>query len=102
MTKKEIAKAKSILDKKVEVYFDYANRDDYPDKPCVRRAVAMAQNTVFDIAEILHNLGVISWEECCEYWSKVGLVDDVNETCPYKECGANVDGFCKYTQGESE
>lgn len=100
MTVKEKAKFKSILDKKVEVYFDFANRNDYPDKPCVRRAVSTAQNTVFNLAEVLHNCGVISWEECCEYWSKVGLVDEINENCPFTKCGANINGVCKYTNEE--
>lgn len=100
MTETEKSKFKSILDDKVEAYFDFANRDDYPDKPCVRRAVFTAQNTVFNLADALHNCGVISWEECCEYWSKVGLVDEYNENCKFTECGANVDGVCKYTDKE--
>jgi hypothetical protein len=98
MTKQEIKNIKQLLDKKVEIYFDFFNRDDYPDKPCVRKNVAILQNTVFTLAEFLHELRFITWEECCEYWSKVGFVDEFNENCKYENCGANINGICEYTK----
>lgn len=97
MNKRDKAKLKQILDDKVKEYFDFFNRDDCPDRPCVHRAVATAQNTVFNFAEMMWHIGVITWEECCEYWAKVGIVDGCNEKCKFTECGANIDGVCKYT-----
>lgn len=97
MTKAEKQKLKEELDGKVNAYFMYWNRDDYPDKPCVRRAVDTLQNTVFNLAEVMWHCGVITWEECCEYWAKVGIVEaDEDEKCQYFKCGANENGVCKY------
>ena len=96
MTIKEKQKFISILDKKVETYLDFVNRKDYPDKPCVRRAVDCLQNIVFNLAEILCDCKVITWEQCCEYWAKVGLVDEYNNNCKFTDCGANINGVCKY------
>lgn len=96
MTKAEKAKMKNLLDEKVKSYHDFKSRDDFPDKPCVRRAVCTLQNTVFNLAEVLWHCEIISWEECCEYWSKVDLTEG-NEDCQFTNCGANIDGVCKYT-----
>ena len=96
MTIKEKAKVKKKVDAKVDAYFNFIKRDDYPDKPCVRRAVDMLQNSVFTLAEFLYHCKFISWEECCEYWTKVGLLEE-QEKCKFTKCGANIDGFCKYT-----
>ena len=95
MTKAEKQELKSMLENKVKIYLEFASRDDYPDKPCVRRAVDMAQNTVFNLAEIMWHMKVITWEECCEYWMKVGLVEE-DEQCVLTKCGANENGVCKY------
>ncbi len=89
---------KKTLDKYVNTYFEYLNRDDYPEKPCVRKAVTMLQDRVFTLAEFLKELEVITWEECCEYWSKVGCVDEFNEMCKFTNCGANINGVCEYTK----
>lgn len=101
MNKTEKAKLKSMLDDKVKVYLEFSNRDDYPDKPCVRRAVYTLQNTVFNLAEVLWDFGVITWEVCCEYWSKVSITDD-NENCPFLKCGANTNGVCEYVKKEGD
>ena len=95
MTKAEKEELKAMLEKKVEAYFEFVRRDDYPDKPCVRRAVDILQNTVFNLAEIMWHMKVITWEECCEYWAKVGLVDE-DAKCKFTNCGANIDGNCEY------
>lgn len=100
MTIKEKQKFKSILDKKVETYLDFVNRSDYPDKPCVGRAVNSLRNIVFNLAEILYDCKVIAWEECCEYWAKVGFVDEYNSNCKFKDCSANINGVCKYANEE--
>lgn len=107
MTIKEKQKFKSFLDKNVETYIYFVNRSDYPDKPCVSRAVDSLQiivfnlqNIVFNLAEILYDCKVIAWEECCEYWAKVGLVDEYNNNCKFKDCSANINGVCKYANEE--
>lgn len=99
MTKKEKENFKSIIDNKVRQYNDFVNRDDYPDKPCVRRAVYTLQNTVFNLAEVMWSCDIFTWEECCEYWSKVGLTEG-NEECIFTTCKANINGICKYSMKE--
>ena len=79
MSGKDIIACKKTLDRYVDSYFQYLNRDDYPDRPCVRKAVSMSQDRVFMLAEYLHELKIITFEECCEYWAKVGFVDEFNE-----------------------
>lgn len=98
MKQTEIQKMKKMLDQKVDTYFEFVNRDDYPDKPCVRKNVSMLQNIVFTLAEFMYHMKFITFEECCEYWSKVGFVDEFNEQCQFTECGANIDGICEYTK----
>lgn len=98
MNKTEKQAIKAMLDKKVENYFLFVNRDDYPDKPCVRKNVAMLQSEVFTLADFLLQLNFITFEECCEYWAKVGFVDEFNEKCKFTECGANINGICEYTE----
>lgn len=100
MNIKEKTKIKEMLDRKVDTYFEFLSRDDYPEKPCVRKAVDMLQNAVFTLAEFLCNCSFITWEECCEYWSKVGFVDDFNESCQDTKCRANINGICKYAKSE--
>ena len=80
---------------KIKTYLDFLNRDDYPSKPCVCRSVFTLQNTIFNIAEVMWHCGIITWEECCEYWSRAGFVDE-DEKCSYLECGANENGVCQY------
>ena len=98
MSGKDKIACKRTLDRYVDTYFQYLNRDDYPDKHCVRKAVTVLQDRVFTLAEFLHELRIITWEECCEYWAKVGFVDEFNEQCKFTECGAKVDGVCEYTK----
>jgi hypothetical protein len=98
MRKTEIMKFKKMLDRYVGTYFEYLNRDDYPDRPCVRKAVTMCQDRVFTLAEYLHELKIITFEECCEYWSKVGFVDEFNIECKFTNCEANINGICEYTK----
>lgn len=95
MTKAEKEKLNKMLDKAVESYFLFANREDF-DQPCVKREILARQSAVFNIADYLHRYGFISWEECCELWSKVGLTDGNEENCPSTGCGANIKGKCKY------
>lgn len=98
MTRKEKEKIIEMLDKAVEAYFMFRNRDDYPDKPCVRAEVETRRSAVFTLSNYLHEYGFITWERCCEYWMKVEILETLeNETCPFEECGANIDGVCKYT-----
>ena len=84
-----------MLNSAVKNYDLFASREDYPDKPCVRREVAARQSAVFNLADYLYHYGFITFEECCEYWAKVGITAD-NAECDFKDCGANIDGFCKY------
>lgn len=102
MTKIEKQKLKQWLDRKVENYNVFVNRDDFPERPCVRKNVNALQNSVFILAECLYHCGFISFEECCEYWSKVGFVDEYNEKCKFTDCGANKGGICEYTLKERE
>lgn len=85
----------TMLNSAVENYLLFRNREDYPDKPCIRREVAARQSAVFNLADYLYHYGFITFEQCCEYWAKVGITDD-NAECDFKDCGANIDGFCKY------
>lgn len=97
MTQKEKTKIKEILDRRVKSYFQFKSRDDYPEKLCIRRAVLTSRETVFILAEFLYHCGFITFEECCEYWTKVDITDDEEEPeCIFTKCGANVDGVCKY------
>lgn len=95
MTKAEKEKIKSMLENKVNKYLSFVSRDDYPNKPCVCRCVETLQHTVFNLAEYMWEMGFITWEECCEYWSKVDVVDK-DEKCVFTECGANENGVCRY------
>lgn len=88
-------KIEKMLNAAVENYLLFVNREDYPDKPCVRREVAARQSAVFNLADYLYHYGFITFEQCCEYWAKVGIVDD-EAKCNFKDCGGNIDGFCKY------
>ena len=98
MTKQEKEKIVEMLNRAVERYLIFRNRDDYPDKPCVRAEVSARQNAVFNLTNYLYHYGFISWEQCCEYWMKVGLLETFeNEECSFTECGANINGVCKYT-----
>lgn len=98
MTKKDKQKIVEMLDDAVNAYFLFRNRDDYPDKPCVRREAATRQSAVFNIADYLHNHGFITWEQCCEYWTKVGILGGIENDgeCPFFRCDANKDGVCEY------
>ena len=95
MTVKEKERMKWFLDAEVENYIKYSNSDDFFERPCNRKATMMAQNVAFALATILNNLRVISWEECCQYWAKVGLMERENEECCFAKCDAN--RICKYT-----
>lgn len=103
MTKKEKENVIEMLDTAVERYLLFRNRDDYPDKPCVRRETFARQSAVFNLADYLHKYGFITWEQCCEYWSKVDIFDEIeNEPCPFTKCGANINGTCKYTNNTND
>lgn len=98
MTKQEKEKIIGMLDKAVAAYFMFRNRDDYPDKPCVRAEAATRQSAVFSLSHYLHEYKFITWEQCCEYWAKVEIIEGIeNEKCQFTYCGANINGVCKYT-----
>ena len=98
MTKIEKDTIIKMLDDSIKSYHIFRDRDDYPDKPCVRREVALRQSATFNLADYLYRYGFITWEQCCEYWAKVELTDGVeNEVCQYTNCAANINGVCKYT-----
>lgn len=97
MTKIEKETIIKMLDTAVDGYFMFRNRDDYPDKPCVRRETISRQSTVFNLADYLCRYGFITWEQCCEYWSKVGILGGIyDEKCIFTKCAANKDGVCEY------
>ena len=96
---KDNKKFKEILDNKVKVYYEFLNRDDSLDKICIRREVARIRDSVFTLAEFLFNTNYITWEECCEYWIKVGVLD-AEERCGFNSCGANIDGQCVYCEND--
>lgn len=86
-----------MLDKAVDNYFMFRNRDDYPDKPCVRRETFTRQGVVFTLADYLYHYGFITWEQCCEYWTKVEIFGGIyDEKCIFTKCTANKDGVCEY------
>ena len=95
MNKQEVEKLTKMLDKAVEAYLMFRNRDDYPEKPCVRREASTRQSAAFNLADYLYHYGFISWEKCCEIWCKIGMSDD-DESCSFTKCGANIGGKCKY------
>lgn len=98
MTSKEKESIIKMLDDAVESYYIFRNRDDYPDKPCVRRETATRQSAAFNLADILYHHGFITWEQCCEYWTKVEISGGMeNELCQFTNCGGNINGVCKYT-----
>lgn len=97
MKQQEIDKMFQILDRKVEKYHSFKNRNDYlVGKPCVDNAVSSCQNIVFSLAESLWEMGFITFEKCCEYWSKVDFTDEYNAECKFTNCEANINGICKY------
>lgn len=103
MTKVEKDTVIKMLDRSVEAYYMFRDRDDYPDKPCVRREVASRQNATFNLADYLCRYGFITWEQCCEYWAKVEITSGIeNEECQLTTCGANINGICKYTMEEQD
>lgn len=98
---KDNKKFKEILDNKVKVYYEFLNRDDSLDKICVRREVARIRDSVFTLAEFLFNTNYITWEECCEYWVKVGVLD-AEERCKATSCSSNNNGFCKFYSNDDD
>lgn len=95
MSSKERERLKKMLDRAVTGYLDFRNRDDYPDRPCVRKETSLRQHTVFTLASNLYHFGFITWEDCCQYWCKVDMVGE-DTICQFTNCGANIDGKCKY------
>lgn len=92
-----------MLDDAVQSYFLFRNRDDYPDKPCIRREVAMRQSAVFNLADYLFRYKFITWEQCCEYWTKVEITGGMeDEVCQFTDCGANICGLCKYMLADTD
>lgn len=92
-----------MLDDAVQSYFLFRNRDDYPDKPCVRREAATRQSAVFNLADYLCRYKFITWEQCCEYWSKVEITGGIEDkVCSFTNCGANIHGLCKYMIADTD
>lgn len=103
MTKVEKDTIIKMLDRSVEAYYMFRDRDDYPDKPCVRREVVSRQNATFNLADYLCRHRFITWEQCCEYWAKVELTDAIEDgVCQYANCSANINGVCKYAMNTQE
>lgn len=96
MNKSEKGKVREMLEAAVKRYEDIQKRDDFPEKPCVDRWAKAAQNAAFSLADYLYHYGFISWEECCSYWSRAGILDDESDVCSFRNCEANIDGSCKY------
>ena len=87
MNKDDRRKIKKMLDGAVGHYLDFKNCQNGNDRPCIAREVLARQATVFALADY-------KYEEWCEYLGKVDMTDE-DENCSY-ECGANIDGKCKY------
>lgn len=96
MTKQEKEIIFKLLNKSVDKYYEFLNRDDYKtSKICVDKQVSFLQNKVFILAEFLYEAGFITFEKCCEYWSKIDFLNE-NAECTMTSCNANNNGICKY------
>ena len=93
MTNKEKQHLVKILDMKIEHCQNFLNRTD-TGKYCVRRETATKQAIVLDLASILADMKVISWDRWEEVCRLVELCDD--ENCDSEHCNGYVDGKCKY------
>ena len=94
MTVKEKENIKKMLNRAVKNYQSFAVRDDL-DTPCVKREMLLRQRIAFNLANYLFDYDLITWEECCKIWCKIGFTDD-DESCDHKNCDANIEGKCKY------
>lgn len=102
MNKTDKKKIQDMLSKAIENYFLFRDRDDNPDKPCIRREAAARQGAVFNLADYLYRYGFITFEECCETWAKVDIRGEDDPTCTFENCGACQNGTCKYIIEEQE
>ena len=92
-----------MLDEAVKSYYLFRNRDDYPDKPCIRREAATRQSAVFNLADYLCRYEFITWEQCCEYWTKVEITGGIEDSvCTFTKCGANINGLCKFMIADTD
>lgn len=95
-------KIKEMLSKAIENYHFFKDREDYPEKPCVRREVLARQGAVFNLADWLYHYGFITFEECCETWAKADITSAEDITCTFEKCGAYRSGTCKYAVEQLE
>ncbi len=95
MNKDDRRKIKRMLDTAVEHYWDFKKSQQGNGRPCIAREVLARQASVFTLADYLYRNGFISYTEWCEYLGKVDMADE-DENCSY-DCGANIDGKCKYS-----
>ena len=100
MNQKEKVKLKAMLDASVNKYLNFISEDMDSNLPCVRREATVRQGHAFNLAEMLYHYGLITWEECCQVWTKIGFVSDETE-CDNLSCNANINGECSL-RNESE
>ena len=93
MTSKEKQHLIAILDIKIKHCKDFLNRTD-SGKYCVRRETATKQAIVLDLATILAEMNLITWDRWEEVGRLIGLCDD--ENCDDANCNSYLDGKCKY------
>jgi hypothetical protein len=83
----------AILNLKIQSCKNFLSRTD-SGKYCVRRETATRQAIVLDLATILAEMKVISWER----WEEIGRLIELcdNENCDSTNCNSYIDGKCKY------
>ena len=101
MNKTEKIKLYEMLDSAVNKYLSFVADDMDFNLPCVRREATIRQGHAFNLAEMLYRYGFISWEECCQVWTKIGFEKDEIQ-CEHLTCGANVNGECTHRKGGVE
>lgn len=94
MNKADKQKIYRMLDCAVKSFLDFRENQHGNNRPCINREILARQGSAFTLADYLYTHGFISWEECCEYWCKVEMIDE-DENCTF-DCGANIGGKCKY------
>ena len=101
MTRVEKERLRALLDHAVEAYLGFMKEPDEFNKPCWVRETNHRQHKAFMLAEQLYSAQFITWEECCEVWTRVGITTDQVD-CPYRACKANIQGLCEYKMKERD
>ena len=93
MNQKEKRKLKEMLNNAGDKYLRFVSEDIDFNLPCVRREAIVRQGHAFNLAEMLYSYGFISWEDCCQVWTKIGFTKDEID-CDNLTCTANSKGKC--------